>query len=286
MTEPTSLEVVVPDEFQADLLEYIESGKLELPMLPTVVWEVIELTSGSDVDARKLSAIIHRDQALASHLLRIANSPAYKPVMPIVSLQQAVSRLGIRTLGEIAFAVSLQTRVFEAPGYEANIRLLWHHAVSTAAYAREIARMRRSNVESAFLCGLLHDIGKPILLQALIDRQKTTQVVIDPAAIPGLLDAHHTYVGSLIAEAWALPSQVTESILYHHEAPEGLSHPDAVRITRFADVLSYHLLMPEMCDDESLRRHPAVVALNLYPDDVETLLGKSEAVQQFVAGMM
>jgi putative nucleotidyltransferase with HDIG domain len=274
----------VPDELQADLLTYIES-RLEIPMLPAVVWEVVALTASNDADARRLSAILHRDQALASHVLRVANSPAYKPIMPIVSLQQAVSRLGITTLGEIAFAVSLQSRIFDAPGYEAEIRLLWQHAVATAAYAKDIARRRRSNVEGAFLCGLLHDIGKPVILQALLDLHRTTGVQVTPGAVSMLLEAHHCYVGCLIAGAWTLPPHVTESILYHHAAAESLTFPEAVMVTRFADVLAYHLTMPEVCDEDSVRHHPVVLELNLYPDEVDALLSRREAVQRFVAGM-
>jgi putative nucleotidyltransferase with HDIG domain len=276
----------VSDQIQAELLAYIEAGRLELPLLPAVVWEVIELTATDNADARKLSALIHRDQSLAGHVLRVANSPAYKSIMPIVSLQQAISRLGITTLGEIAFAISLQARVFEVPGYEADLRMLWQHAVGSAVYAKEIARMRRSNVEAAFLCGLLHDIGKPIILQALVDLQRTTTVVIDPAAVPDLLEAHHTHVGRLVADAWALPPHVAESIVYHHDAPESLTCPETIMITRLADCLAYHMLLPEVCDEDSVRQHPVVSSLNFYPDDVTALLAKREAVQQVVAGMV
>jgi putative nucleotidyltransferase with HDIG domain len=276
----------VSETFTTDLLAYLEDGKLELPMLPAVVWEVVELTATDDVDARKLSAVMHRDQALASHVLRVANSPAYRPVVPIVSLQQAVSRLGTTTLGEIAFAVALQSRVFTAPGYEADIRLLWQHAVSTAAFAKEIARRRRNNVEGAFLSGLLHDIGKPVVLQALVDVQKTTGVAIDPAEVSALLEGLHTRVGRLVAEAWALPPHVTESIVYHHDMPAGLTCRETVLITRCADCLSYHMLLPDVWDEDSVRQNPVVAALNLYPDDVDALLGKREVVQRYMAGMM
>jgi HD-like signal output (HDOD) protein len=125
--------IVLPEQIRTALLARIEDGPLELPLLPSIVWEVMELTASDDVDTRKLSALIHRDPALASHILRVANSPAYMPSMPIVSLQQAVSRLGASTLGEIAFAITMQNRVFDVVGYEHDVRALWNHAVGTGA---------------------------------------------------------------------------------------------------------------------------------------------------------
>jgi putative nucleotidyltransferase with HDIG domain len=277
--------VVLPEKIRAALLARIEDGRMELPLLPNVVWEVMELTASDDVDARKLSELIHRGQALASHILRVANSPAYMPRMPIVSLHQAVSRLGTSVLGEIAFAVSLQSRVFDVKGYEHEIRALWGHAVGAGAYAKEIARLRRSNVEGAFLCGLLHDIGKPVLLQTLVDLQRQTGITVEPAAISAVMEAYHTQVGSLIATQWALPPHVTESITYHHDYLVAPMCTEAVMITRLADCLSYHLDMPEIFDEDSVRQHPILTDLNFYPDDVETLLARRDTVRSMVEGL-
>lgn len=282
----TNVEVaVLPEQLQADMLERIEGGKIELPLLPTVVWEVMELSAADNVDIRRLSDLIHRDQSMAGHVLRVANSPAYMARMPIVSLQQAVNRLGTKALGEIAFAVSLQSRVFDAPGYEDEVCSLWGHAVGAAAYAKEIARLRRGNVEGAFLCGLLHDIGKPVILQTLVDVQKEAGLRIDPAAVSAIMEAYHTHVGSLIAAAWALPPHVAESIAYHHDYLVAPTCGDAVMVTRLADCLSYHVLTPDIFDEDSVRHHPVLADLNLYPDDVEGLLGRCDEVRRIIEGL-
>ena len=282
---PTDEIAVVPEGLPADVMEYIESGNLELPLLPDVVWQVMELSTADNVDARKLSALIHRDQALAGHVLRIANSPAYMPRMPIVSLQQAVSRLGTTVLGEIAFSVSIQSRVFDVKGYEDELQTLWKHAVGAAAYAKDIARMRRSNVEGAFLCGLLHDVGKPIMLQAVLDVQKQQHLELEPAAVSAIMEAYHTRVGSLIAAAWSLPPHVAESIAYHHDYLIAPTCAEAVMVTRLADCLSYHLARPEIFDEDSIRHHPVLADLNFYPDDVEALLGKRDTIRRVVEAM-
>ncbi|MEE8305421.1 MAG: HDOD domain-containing protein [Candidatus Tectomicrobia bacterium] len=273
------------ESLEAALLERIEGGQVELPVLPDVIWQVMELSASEDADARKLSALIHRDPALASHMLRVANSPAYMSRMPIVSLQQAVSRLGIRQISEIAFAFSLQSRLFEAPGYEQEIRTLWHHSVGTAVYASEIARLLRRNVEGAFLCGLLHDIGKAVIMQLLIDIQNQEALMLVPTALDAIVEVQHNHVGSLLARQWSLPEHVHESILLHHNSSISPDCSELVFVTQLADQLSYHMMTPEHVDAESVSNHPVLEILNLYPDDVANLIEKRDKIQSIVEAM-
>ena len=88
-------QTMVPEELHAALQERLATGTLDVPMLPDVVLQIMNLTFSERTDTRQLADLIHRDQALASHILRVANSPAYKPQTPIVSLQQAITRFGI-----------------------------------------------------------------------------------------------------------------------------------------------------------------------------------------------
>src|SRR5688500_11022317 len=73
----------------------VAAGKVPVPMLPQVATEVLRAAGDKHSDAARLSALIHRDPALAGQVLKVANSPAYLPRMPIVSLQQAVARIGL-----------------------------------------------------------------------------------------------------------------------------------------------------------------------------------------------
>jgi putative nucleotidyltransferase with HDIG domain len=276
---------VLPEGLQDDLVERIEAGNLELPLLSDVVWQVMELSATDDVDARMLSDLIHRDPALAGHILHVANSPAYMPRMPIVSLQQAISRLGTTALCEIAFAVSLQSRLFDAKGYENELLNLWKHSVGAAVFAKEIARVHHSNVEGAFLCGLLHDVGKPIILQMLLDLQGEQGLTLEPSIVSAIMEAYHTQVGSVIASEWALPPHVSESIAYHHDYLVAPTCTEAVMVTRLADCLSYHIMLPEIFDEESVRHHPVLADLHFSPDHIEALLARRQAVRQVIQAM-
>src|SRR5690348_9088012 len=107
-TEPT-----LPEKVAALLRDRIAAGTLELPVLPEVAAEVVARTGREECDLRALADLVRRDQAMATHFLRVANSPLYLPKTKIVSLQQALARLGMSAVREIALLISVKTRTFQ-----------------------------------------------------------------------------------------------------------------------------------------------------------------------------
>lgn len=267
------------------LLLRLAAGDLPLPLLPRVATEIMAIVRDPEADAAALARLIHQDPALAAHVLRIANSPAFLPRTPIVSLQQAITRLGFGTLGEIALAASLQGGVFRVPGFEAELAGIWKHALATASFAREVARQRRCNVESAFLCGLLHTIGKPAVLQTGIDLAAERRERPERAALVALAEELHPEVGRAVGERWGLPSVVVRAIATYRDydsSPEAPLEPMIVSIAgRFAERL---FAAPE--ELEELRSDPAFLHLNLYPEDVDVVLSRREAVRASVEAML
>jgi len=267
------------DRIEQALIQKLDKGDVELPLLPQVASQVMALASDATADAAKLSSLIHQDQALAAHVLRIANSPAYMPRSPVVSLQHAVAMLGINLLSEIAFTASLKTGAFQVPGHEDHVKLLWRHSLASGAFGKEVARMRRVNVETAYLCGLLHGIGKPVVLRTVANLGKELNTPIDKAMMELLLKGYHPRVGSLIAEKWELPKQVAEAIAYYTDYDHAAAFKQECMLTCVADCLATHLLAPDWLSEEELREHPVFADLNLYPNDIDQLLaGKDKAL--------
>lgn len=277
--------VEMPEQLEQALVERINKDRIELPVLPQVAGRVMALAHDPSADAARLSALIHQDQALAAHVLRIANSPAYMPRTPIASLQHAVAMLGVNQLSEIAVTVSLKSGAVKIPGHEAEIRQLWRHALASGAYAKEIARMRRYNVESAYLCGLLHAVGKPVVLKTVATIAADLHISLDPAIVRAFLDGYHSRVGCLIAAEWALPPQVAAAITYYYIYEQATSHQQEAMMTCLADRLATYILIPESFDDSMLRDHSVFADLNLYPNDIDTLLGLKEKVLSLVDTM-
>jgi len=275
----------IVERLRAALQQKIESGRLDLPLLPEVASQVMKATSDPDCEVRRLADLIQRDASMGAHLLRLANSPLYQPRAPIVSLQQAIGRLGIKKVREIAVVITCESRVFQVRGFENHVRQIFRHSLAAALFAQEIARTRRFNVEEAFLCGLMHDVGKPVLLQALADALKALDGV-DRDELLGLVDEGHARVGARLVRQWELPGRLAATIEHHHDfraAPAETATTAAM--TQYSDLLAHRALPGRKVDDAEVDDHAALPVLNLYPDDVAELKGKSDTIRALVEAM-
>ncbi|XOV87822.1 MAG: HDOD domain-containing protein [Pseudomonadota bacterium] len=248
------------DGLQEKIGARLAAGDLDIPMLPRVAGAVIALTQDPTADMASLARFIQQDPALASRVMKIANSPSYRGVTPMASLQQAIARLGMKVMGEVALAASIGARVFSARGYESDMQALWHHAVLSAGWAREIARIRRTNVEAAFMCGLLHQIGKPVVLQLVTE---LSPVPPTQAMLSDIISEFYVPAGAQLAGAWGLPAMVVTTINCHNRYETASEFPNETMIVAAARRLATE---PDSTGNEVLQH------LNFYDDDIEALL--------------
>lgn len=269
----------------AELQEGLASSNLELPVMPRVASKIFTLTNDPNAEVSDLSRLIHSDQSIASHVLRIANSAIHGGGDHIVSLQQAVARLGMNLLGDIAIAVSLQGDIFKAPGYEAQIRQLLRHALASAAYGKEIARKRRRNVEGQFLCGLLHSVGKPIAVQLTAKLAKERNLEIDKKSVAQLVGAFHRKIAAKVATDWNLPEQLQTTTVYFKKYESAPAFKDESAATYLSQLLASWVINPANFNAAELTQDPVFGYLNFYPDDAQDLLDKKDDVKAVVSAM-
>jgi putative nucleotidyltransferase with HDIG domain len=260
------------------IFERIAGGGLELPMLPETATQVLAICGDQACDSRRLAELIHRDAGLTSQTLRIANSAAYAPRERIVSVHQAVSRLGFHTVCEISVAAAMKGRVFSAPGEESRLRVLWSHCAVAGTWAKEIGRQRRRNVEGAFVCGLLHDIGKLALLPVLVELRVQCELARDPRLVDAVLLEFHAFVGAEVLVAWSLPDWMTAAIHHHHDPDRAGPHADFARTAQLADLLAHVTVAPDPEVEAALRTHPVLGRLGLYTDEFDLLLARRDQV--------
>lgn len=263
----------------------IREGKLELPVIPRVASKIFSLANDPDADMAELSQLIHGDQSIASHVLRIANSASYTSGEPIVSLQQAVTRLGMKLLGEIAIAVSMQSDIFKAPGFETEIKKLLRHALASAAYGREIARKRRRNVEGQFLCGLMHSVGRPICLQLIAKVQNELEIPLEKKEAQQIVESLQSKIATKVAIDWKLPKQIQVTTVYHLNYQDAPTFKDESAATYLSQFLGGWAFEPMQFNALELAKHPVIEFLNFYQDDFQDLLGKKNDVKAVVAAM-
>jgi len=266
------------------LRNQLEAGDFDLPLLPVVAHQVLLVSGDPNADSSTLSKLIQQDQTLAGQILRIANSPAYAPRSPIVSLQQAIAWLGLNMLAGLAFSVSVQSGVFQTAGHTKEIQGLWRQALATGLYAKEIARRIRHNVENAFLCGILHLIGKPGTLHLLTQIPTLKGSHHSWAALETLLEEFHILVGIKLGEKWKLPEPVQEAIQYYpdHRYHLATSPTKGTIITCLADHLASLTLHTSDLEEETLRNLQVVRDLNFYPEDLTALLELQETIRHDV----
>lgn len=207
------------------------------PMLPSVALEVHDLSCRSDIDTEKLVALLERDAMLAAHVLRVANSPMFRGRDAETSLRNAVTRLGLRNLGEIVFEIALHMRVFRSAEYSGMMEELRRHSTACANLCRLIAARTGLDAEHAFLCGLLHDIGIAAILIVLGERRKS-EPALEPAVLAEVVSHVHEDVSAMLVRQWRLPGEVAEVVVCHHGMAAVSKAPLLSAVVALADALT------------------------------------------------
>jgi len=271
------------ESMQEALRFILESGEFQLPVLPEVAAELLKQTNDVNCDPATIVQLIKRDQSLTSHLLRNANSARYNlGTHTVSSVQQAVARLGLLKVREIVVVIACQCRIFDVPGFDSDVRHSFQMSLATAVFAQETARVMRLNVEEAFLSGLLHDVGRPILLQALVDRRKGSLLSADDEQLRTAADANRIPLACKLVELWELPSRTSDAIHDQStpmEADE--NNPGAAILNLATDLASATLASGAPPTIDSLK-HPMITVLNLYPEQVQAILNNHEQVLDWV----
>jgi len=276
-------------EVEAILGKLVEDKRVDVPMLPEVASQVLSLSNDPDSDAAQLAKLIQSDQALAGHVMRIANSAAYTPNASMISLQQAIARLGLSLITDIAIAASLNTKLFKAPKFSKRIAEIWAHAVCTAVWGKEVARISQRNVEASFLCGLLHSIGRPAILQVIHDVTTKLDQEIELEEAYYLEERFHVAFGAVIVQKWGMPIIVQESVQFYQQYQQANSTSEQAMVVNGASKLARGMQTPDGAelenDLEQITEDQVFADLNLYEDDLARLIELKDRVKASMEAM-
>lgn len=246
--------------------------------LPRVCVQLAELTAQQAIDAARLARLIESDAALAGELMRVANSPALRPRIAVVSLRQAVSWLGLAEVRNIAMAVMLRGEVFVAPGHEPESEELWREAWLAGLWAKEIARERRKHVESAFMAALMHRTGAALALKILSGFEMEQRTVMDARSFAELVVEFEPSFGRLLMSHWHLPEDVQDGASDWRNYRDS-SHSDLAGTVNAAHLLATHTMYPQLLNEELVFESPVFEQLGIFPDDRRLMLAKRDHVR-------
>ena len=196
-----------------------DSAELALPVLPAMAVRCLKVLSDPDYSVTELSRLIENDPLMAAGIVRLANSAGRATLEPSRSVVQSVMRLGADELRNFMIEVSAFP-LFESNDRTIAIfgRVLWTHSVAVALLARAVVRkVGGPQPEAAYLAGLLHDVGKPVMAAMLLDAERRlfnvrTRTWLFPLTWLGVIERTHRTVGIALAQSWRLPDLVIRSV--------------------------------------------------------------------------
>lgn len=200
-----------------EVFAWLREDDTSVPVLPALAARVIEITGDPEVSVARVSAVVSKDQVLAARVLQLANSVYSSPLQTISTVTDAVVRLGTNSVRNVVVTVCLASRMHDPAIYGTRGATLVDHALGAAYLARLVAERARVNADEAFLAGLLHDIGKLVILKQAHDHVRRTGTPVDPTFVELALLERHAAMGSLALRRWKLPESLDEPVRYHHD---------------------------------------------------------------------
>lgn len=230
---------------QVTLEEILEEIR-ELPALPDVVTELIQTLNNESASINALADGIAKDQALAARALRVANSPFYGVQQKVATIHDAIVVLGFRAVGSLVTAASITGYFTPSAGGGFDLYRFWRHSIGVALCARALARHVGQNPEAAFTAGLMHDIGRLLLVTIRpqvyeqILAYRDAQDCLLHQAEQHILGFDHARAGEALALRWRFPPQIVQTVARHHQPEPGraCSLADVVHV---ADILAHAL---------------------------------------------
>jgi len=256
------------------LEQHIAGNKLVIPCLPTIAVKVVRSGTKKSGDAHLLADIIHTDPALTKYVLRIACSAAKRPSMPITSLQHAIAWLGLDDVANIAFTLALQGKMLHVEGQHRKARRLWRHSLASALWARHLSGMQGRETGLCYLCGLLHNIGRAVVLGAIHEVAERAGQHLDGNEYDCLIDIFQREVSARVISAWALPPPVPAVVAgWDSYASAGALSWESNVINVAHKLADFTLHEPCMLTRELLLQDPGYRDLGLAAQDAEPLFG-------------
>ncbi|NOY13408.1 MAG: response regulator [Deltaproteobacteria bacterium] len=235
-----------------------------LPALPENYSQVQGCISADEVDIEKMAAIISLDVALTSTLLHWANSALFGQRFRVDCIKKALVVLGtdivISLILSEAVSQSVAGSIPPIDGFELNN--FKNHSITTAIIARLLIKSLHSadneQQDRAFIAGLLHDIGKLVAAKyfrvqfAAALKHAAQQDCPLHAAETEIMGVAHTELGSYLAEWWALPHFIANTIQLHHRPETSPVEPEVINAVYLANQLSYRFGYG--CNGEKIER--------------------------------
>lgn len=220
-----------------------------IPSLPDLYIAITRAMEAPDPSISEIGDIIAQDMGMCMKILQLVNSAFFGLPGEISNPWQAAALIGIDNIKALVLSMHVFSQFEDT---SRDLGYLWKHSLSTAGYAKAIARVQgapRNVVDDSFTAGLIHDVGKLILVSIYekeclrIWKQAAEQKTSSLALERSILGCTHAAVGAYLLGLWALPDPVVEAVAWHHEPSvadsAGFSQLIAVHAANYFDHLHH-----------------------------------------------
>ncbi len=223
-------------EIKSDVRNRIIENIEALPTFPEHIIEIQRMCRNPRVSIENVSSKITMDPSLTADVLKIANSAGFMPGRRIETVNDAILIIGFKNLGDLVSIAAAQKIIQKKYN---KFEAIWNHCVKTAFYARMIAEKygHQKSIEHAFLGGLLHDIGKIILLSLNEKLSRTISEIVEKKNIRSstmieeiALGISHSQIGAMIADKWNFPEYLI-NVIRHHHSPLAADREDSTIVS-------------------------------------------------------
>lgn len=197
-------------------------GKVDkLPSPPALFFALTNLMESKHASLDAVATLVSKDPGIAAKILQLVNSAYFGSGSTTASIRSAISRLGLERIRYLAMAAHVFSSA-EDPLKELTVGELQAQGFVTASLA---SRFAPEASEAAFAAGLLHDVGRLVLLLGLTDEYRTClrRMAVTKEAIPAveneMLGLDHAEVGAVLMSLWGLPPDLVQAVRHHH-APD------------------------------------------------------------------
>lgn len=252
------------------ILEVLKNGIENLPVLPEISQRVLGMIHDPEVSMQDMAKVIQQDPAIALAIMKLANSAVYGGLQEIHDIHGACARLGMNSIANtVQLVASNNLFITGDKRLKAFMQKLWRHSVATAHCSAVIGQMgAMPKTESLFLAGLIHSVGKVVLLDIITGNYSGAigKLRVTPELLREVIDAFHPLIGLHVAQHWNLPPEFG-GVIYCQNDPsiapneEWVSMAHVVNLAAtIASVEGYGMYQPE---NTFLTSHVSARYLNL-----------------------
>lgn len=220
-------------------------GSVRLSSLPEIYFKINDVINDPESSFGDVAEVISNDVSLSVRLLKIVNSSFYNFPSEIDTISHAISIVGTKQLRDLALATMVLTAFDGIPEDHVDMNSFWRHSVACGVSAWVIAlNCREDNPERYYLTGMLHDVGRLIILenhpeqaQEIMERSQSEKKLVFEVE-RDILGFDHGAVGATLLMSWKLPSALGDVVRNHHNPQEGSGYPLETAILHLADIFA------------------------------------------------